>query len=376
MSDTSSDASALASEVSMDSGYCSPKSDVEFPNAKRTTEEITLMFNSNRSRELRDDELAGLVECGVLPLHALEKFLDDYPRAIRIRRSIVSTEACLPMDTLQLPYKGYDFSDVVGRCAENIIGYMPVPVGVAGPVLVNGVSIYLPMATTEGALIASTSRGCKAINGGGGLRTVVTGDSMTRAPVVSFENIQKAARAKSYVESVAGQARLKAAFDSTTKFGKLKDVMVRMAGRTLYVRFSASTGDAMGMNMIGKATEAALHSLLDVDEFSDMKIISLSGNYCTDKKPAAINWILGRGKSVVAEAVIPADVVQKVLKCSVSRLVELNTSKNLVGSALAGMSTGGFNAQASNIVTAIFLATGQDPAQNVVSSNCLTLMEE
>jgi hydroxymethylglutaryl-CoA reductase (NADPH) len=93
------------------------------------------------------------------------------------------------------------------------------------------------------------------------------------------------------------------------------------------------------------------------------------------RKPAAINWIDGRGKSVVAEAIIPGDVVRKVLKSDVDALVELNIAKNLIGSAMAG-SIGGFNAHAANIVTAIFLATGQDPAQNVESSNCITIMKK
>merc|ERR1712129_290193 len=96
---------------------------------------------------------------------------------------------------------------------------------------------------------------------------------------------------------------------------------------------------------------------------------------CTDKKAASINWIEGRGKSVIAEATIRQDIVRKILKTDVSTIVSTNIQKNLVGSAMAG-AIGGFNAHASNIVTAIFLATGQDPAQNVESSNCITLMEE
>lgn len=99
-----------------------------------------------------------------------------------------------------------------------------------------------------------------------------------------------------------------------------------------------------------------------------------SGNFCSDKKATAVNWIEGRGKSVVCEAVLKGEVVGKVLKTSVSALVELNTIKNLTGSALAG-AIGGFNAHASNIVTAVFMATGQDPAQNVESSQCITMME-
>jgi len=145
-----------------------------------------------------------------------------------------------------------------------------------------------------------------------------------------------------------------------------------MAGRTLYVRFTTRTGDAMGMNMMSKATEKALEVM--GKEFPEMIVLALSGNYCTDKKPAAINWIEGRGKGIVAEAIIPGKIVKTVLKTTVEALCNLNTKKNLVGSAMAG-SVGGFNAHAANILTAIFLATGQDPAQNVESSNCMTLME-
>ena len=99
-----------------------------------------------------------------------------------------------------------------------------------------------------------------------------------------------------------------------------------------------------------------------------------SGNFCADKKPTAVNWIEGRGKSVVCEAVITEAVVSKVLKTTVPALLELNMLKNLTGSALAG-AMGGFNAHASNIVSAVFIATGQDPAQNIESSHCITMME-
>lgn len=103
-------------------------------------------------------------------------------------------------------------------------------------------------------------------------------------------------------------------------------------------------------------------------------VVCNSGNFCSDKKPAAVNWIEGRGKSVVCEAIIKGDVIRKVLKTNVYALVELNVLKNLTGSAMAG-ALGGFNAHASNIVTAVYIATGQDPAQNVESSHCITMME-
>ena len=109
-------------------------------------------------------------------------------------------------------------------------------------------------------------------------------------------------------------------------------------------------------------------------EFPDLVLVAISGNMCTDKKPSAINWILGRGKSIVVEAIIPEKIVKSVLKTNVKEMIESNKQKNHIGSAMAG-SIGGFNAHAANIVTAVFLATGQDPAQNVESSNCLTIME-
>lgn len=105
-----------------------------------------------------------------------------------------------------------------------------------------------------------------------------------------------------------------------------------------------------------------------------VRVFKCTGNFCSDKKPAAVNWIEGRGKSVVCEAIIKEEVVRKVLKTNVAALVELNMLKNLTGSAVAGV-LGGFNAHASNIVSAIYIATGQDPAQNVESSHCITMME-
>jgi hydroxymethylglutaryl-CoA reductase (NADPH) len=266
----------------------------------------------------------------------------------------------------------YDYSKVMGACCENVIGYMPIPLGIAGPLKIDGESIHIPMATAEGTLVASTSRGCKALNAGGGVSTVLTQDAMTRGPAIDFPTVREAGEAKIWIDSDEGYETLKAAFESTSRFAKLQRFKCTLAGRTLFVRFSTTTGDAMGMNMISKGTEKALEVMQR--RYPSMVVLALSGNYCTDKKPAAINWIEGRGKSVVAEAIVPGKVVKTVLKTTVAALCNLNTKKNLVGSAMAG-SIGGFNAHAANILTAIFLATGQDPAQNVESSNCMTLME-
>ncbi|WFC99462.1 hydroxymethylglutaryl-CoA reductase (NADPH) [Malassezia yamatoensis] len=323
---------------------------------------------------LNDEEVIMLAQRGHIAAYALEKSLQDYERAVVIRRALLSRASqTQSLESSLLPYKNYHYDAVFGACCENVIGYMPIPVGIAGPLKVDGEMMPIPMATTEGTLVASTSRGCKALNAGGGVITVLTQDAMTRGPAIDFPSIKNAAKAKRWLDSSAGAKEVKQAFDSTSRFARLASLHSVLAGRTLYVRFATSTGDAMGMNMISKGVEASLKMMRE-KHFPEMELLSLSGNYCTDKKPAAINWIEGRGKSVVAEATIPGDVVRSVLKCTVADLVRLNLKKNLIGSAMAA-SVGGFNAHASNILTAMFLAMGQDPAQNVESSNCMTIME-
>ncbi|KAL8953962.1 MAG: hypothetical protein Q9222_000249 [Ikaeria aurantiellina] len=345
------------------------------------------MLGERKAAFLHDLELMDLTVRGKIPGYALEKTLENpkvmsrlasLTRAVKIRRALVSRTPTTSATTSQLersklPYTDYNYENVHGACCENVIGYMPIPVGAAGPLIIDGQHYYIPMATTEGVLVASTNRGCKAINAAGGALTVLTGDGMTRGPCVGFETLARAGAAKVWLDSEEGYRTMRKAFNSTSRFARLQSLKTALAGTYLYIRFKTTTGDAMGMNMISKGVECALNVMMKEAGFEDMSIISVSGNYCTDKKPAAINWIDGRGKSVVAEAIIPGEVVRSVLKSDVNALVELNTSKNLIGSAMAG-SIGGCNAHAANIVTAIFLATGQDPAQNVESSNCITVM--
>ncbi len=357
--------------------------------SQRSRAECEQMLKDKKAPHLTDEELIDLSLRGKIPGYAIEKTLEDeelmsrldsFTRAVKIRRAVVSrtpatSEITHLLESSKTPYKDFNYGLVHGACCENVIGYLPLPLGVAGPLVIDGQSYFLPMATTEGVLVASTSRGCKAINAGGGAVTVVTGDGMTRGPCIGFPTLTRAGAAKIWLDSEEGQKVMKNAFNSTSRFARLQSMKTALAGTYLYVRFKTTTGDAMGMNMISKGVEKALHIMSTEAGFDDMSIISVSGNFCTDKKPAAINWIDGRGKSVVAEAIIPGHVVRSVLKSDVNALVELNIAKNLIGSAMAG-SIGGFNAHASNIITAIFLATGQDPAQNVESSNCITIMKK
>lgn len=305
---------------------------------------------------MNDREIQLLVEGKKIPAYKLENVLGNAQRGVAIRRRLIENSASKPRALKECPYLGYDYKTVLGACCENVIGYMPIPLGVAGPLYMNGKKYYVPMATTEGCLVASTNRGCRAISMSLGLQCKVYADGMTRGPVLHFRSAMEAAEAMEWLNIPKNFDLIKSSFDSTSRFARLQRVHARVAGRYLYLRFKASTGDAMGMNMLSKGTELALEELSKHVTGLEMKC--LSGNFCTDKKPSSVNWIEGRGKSVVCEVIVPRKVVEDVLKTCPEALVELNISKNLIGSSIAG-SIGGNNAQAANIVAAIYIATGQ-----------------
>lgn len=334
---------------------------------------IAIMKSDAGAAALTDDEVIQLVKHKQLPSYKLETALENHERGVAIRRKILLNDLHDKGSMEKLPYQQYDYTYVHGACCENVIGYMPIPVGTAGPLILDGKKFVVPMATTEGCLVASCNRGCRALAAGGGVKSSILRNGMSRAPLVRFPDATKAAEAKAWMEVPDNFDIVAESFNSTSRFARLERLQVIQAARNLYIRFVAITGDAMGMNMLSKGSEKALNDMVE-NFFPEMEIMSLSGNVCTDKKPAAINWLEGRGKSVVCDAVIPANIVKTVLKTTVPALIELNINKNLLGSAMAG-SIGGNNAHAANIVTAIYIATGQDPAQNVASSQCLTVME-
>lgn len=336
----------------------------------RPWEECFALAQSGDANELTNVEVCDLVLRKKMPAYLLEKEVGNPERGVIIRRMVYAKKNPNLNEAFHsLPFQHFDYTPVMGACCENVIGYIPIPVGIAGPLNLDGESIYLPLATTEGCLVASLNRGCSALSSCG-VKSIVVADGMTRGPAVRLPTIARAHEVMQWIEE--NLDIIKEEFDQTSRYARLKNVSVRIFGHLLFLRFVASTGDAMGMNMLSKGTEKALKAVKE--QFHDLEILSLSGNYCTDKKPAAVNWIEGRGKSVVCEAIVPAKVVRDVLKTSVEALVDVNKTKNLIGSAVAG-SIGGFNAHAANLVTALYIATGQDPAQNIGSSNCMTLME-
>jgi hydroxymethylglutaryl-CoA reductase (NADPH) len=317
-------------------------------------------------------EAIGKLKRGELRLSEVDDFVGSKNLGVLVRRLFLEEIRGVSLSSIGSTI--IDFEDVVGRNIENPIGAVQIPLGVVGPLRIVGEhasgDFYVPLATSEGALVASISRGAKAITTSGGAFAVVYRDGMTRAPLFRTPSARRAVDLVRWV--MDSYEAIKREAESTTRYGKLVSIEPYVAGNNVWLRFRFTTGDAMGMNMVTIAVDRA--SKYIVENFEDVELVALSGNMCTDKKPAYINAILGRGKSVVAEAIIRRDVVEDVLKASVDDMVDVNNRKNLLGTSLAGGI--GLNAHVANVIAAIFIATGQDAAQVVESSIAYTWMEK
>lgn len=291
---------------------------------------------------------------GVIKPYQLEKFLPTN-ESVEIRRDLFGIK--------KIPHKNYDYSQVYQRNCENVIGYTRVPIGLIGPININNTKHMIPFATTEGALVSSLNRGAKMISN---IKSICIDQGITRAPIIEVPNLDDV---KQIIHLIDRQTeKIQEIFSSTTKYGKLIEISSHPIGKIIHLRFRATTGEAMGMNIISKGVDEVLKY---IKSFYSIKILSLSGNLCTDKKPSAINWITGRGKKVIAEAFVSNKVLASFGNVSARNLVQLNMEKNLIGSALAG-SIGGNNAHLANIIAGIYLATGQDLGQIGTSSVGLT----
>jgi hydroxymethylglutaryl-CoA reductase (NADPH) len=317
----------------------------------------------------RDAGIHAKLRDGSLKIYELEKELSPVD-AIRVRRGFIEQETGARLHNIGI--FSIDVERVTKRNCENMIGTVQVPVGVAGPVLVNGGyaagKYWLPLATTEGALVASVNRGCSAITKAGGAEVRIIHDGMTRAPVFATDSIPHAVQVTDWVK--VHRDELTAAAESTTSHGKLTGIVTYIAGTSVYVRLEFDTKDAMGMNMVTIAS-AKVADL--IAQGTGARLIALSGNMCTDKKPAAINGIMGRGRSAVAGIALTNEQIRSILKTDAKTLFEVNYRKNLVGSARAGAM--GFNAHAANIVAAMFIACGQDAAHAIDGSTCITTVD-
>ena len=288
---------------------------------------------------------------------------DDYSEsAARTRRDFLSSRT--GADLTGLASYSLDPQRLRGNI-ENFIGAAQVPIGIAGPLLMNGEraqgEFYVPLATTEGALVASYNRGMRLLHEAGGVTATVVDDRMQRSPVFMFPDALRARNFGDWVdEHLDGIA---AAAEATTRVGEFIGIQQFAVGPLLHLRVNFRTGDAAGQNMTSKATLAACEWIQA--NHPDHPRFMLSGNTDTDKKHSAMNTIMTRGKRVIAEARIPADALRDIMKVDPASLFHARQISQ-AGAFLAGSSNNG--SHSANGLTALFIATGQDAA-NVAESH-------
>ena len=235
------------------------------------------------------------------------------------------------------------------------------PIKMLGPLINDSLSV--PLATFETPLWPSTERGARVSRHSGGIALTLLDDRMSRSILVEGPSAH-------YLQDViqklhAGEGKLQEIVASTSKFAHFLKVHTQVVGTLLYLRLEISTGDASGHNMVTKAADKVMDWILE--HFPELEYVSISGNYCTDKKASAVNGILGRGKYVVAEMTISREICEKYLRTTPEKIVDLNIKKNLLGTLLAG-TVRSANAHFANMLLAFYIATGQDPA-NVVEGS-------
>jgi len=286
--------------------------------------------------------------------------LKDF-KTTRERRSFLEKELKIKLDNVT---KAHVDDEKTIHC-ENLIGSTILPLGVAGPLKIGQKQYYLPLATTEGALVASVSRGFKAINLSGGATSFVENVGVTRGPVFETSSLSESFKFKKWLDENFDLIKKEA--EKTSSHLKLKKLGTRIVGTYVYVRFYFDTQDAMGMNMATIATEKISQF---IQNNTDIQCLTVSGNFCIDKKPAWLNFIAGRGKKVSTEVVLKKEVVKETLKTTPEKFFEVWLAKCMIGSAMSGSL--GFNAHFANIVAAFYAATGQDLAHVVEGSMGMT----
>jgi hydroxymethylglutaryl-CoA reductase (NADPH) len=249
-----------------------------------------------------------------------------------------------------------------------------IPMQTVGPIKIIGSevneAVKVPLATFETPLWLSVNRGAKITRLVDGISVVIVKEGMTRSILLEAPNAEYANQVVSQLETK--KSDLVAIVSDSSNFAKLQDWHAQIVGNLLYLRFTIQTGDAAGHNMTTKAAERLIDWL--VKTFNQLRYVSISGNYCVDKKASAINGILGRGKYVIVESVITNEICIKHLRTAPQKIVELNIKKNLIGTNIAGgINTA--NAHFANMLLAFYLATGQDAANIIEGSQGITYAE-
>ncbi len=318
--------------------------------------------------EVRDQLHTGTHDPGTVPRNSENDYSADI---IRARQEFVREQCGSELEHIR--QFSFDPNSTRGNI-EHLTGAAQIPLGVAGPLHVKGQhaqgEFYVPMATTEGTLVASYNRGMKVIAESGGVQCAVVGDNMQRAPVFIFDDASQARRFADWI--VEHLDEIKAVCKESDPFVALKYIDYYLVSKFLYTRFNFKTGDAAGMNMVGKATFAACNWILQQCNDVEIKNFYLESNFATDKKASMINSMRTRGKRVVAECVVKRDVLQNIMDADTESLYQ-HSKIATIGSMLSGANNNG--AHAANGITAIFIATGQDVA-NVAESSAGILYTE
>ncbi len=297
---------------------------------------------------------------------------DDYSKdVIKKRQKFVEEYSGAKLEHI----KNYSFDPhtLEGNC-ENFTGVAQIPIGFAGPIKVNGEyadgEFLVPLATTEGTLIASYNRGIKVLNLSGGVKCTVVSDAMQRAPVFVFQDAREGRKFVSWI--IDNFDRIKHEAEATSSVAKLKDIDQYTSNKFVYARFNYTTGDAAGQNMVGRATFAACSWIIDQYEKDKIKHFYLESNFATDKKASQVNIMRTRGKRVTAECTIPRNVLVEHMRVEPESLTYHAGVAN-IGSILSGANNNG--AHSANGITAMFIATGQDVA-NVSESSAGIIYSE
>lgn len=250
----------------------------------------------------------------------------------------------------------------------------PVPTRWVGPFIIHSesgtYSVDVPLATYETPLWPSVKRGARVANAAGGITATIVKDSMSRSILIEAPTAKRAHEVQKTLE--CQKADLFAVAKTTSRFFIPTELHFHQVGCLLYIRLSGTTGEASGHNMVTKAQDAVLQWI--VKTIPDVQALSVSGNWCTDKKVSSVNAILGRGKYVIAECVISNELCQKYLRATPEKITDLNTKKNLIGSIING-GVQSANAHVANMLLALYIATGQDGANIVEGSQSITFAE-
>ncbi len=295
---------------------------------------------------------------------------NDYtPEAAEARRAFLRRRTGAGLD--HVSRYSFDPSVLPGN-VEHFTGVAQVPIGIAGPLLVDGEhaqgEFYVPLATSEGSLVASYNRGMKTLREAGGVKTTILDDAMQRAPAFVFESAREV---RAFGEWLSEHfAEIKEAAETTTRSGRLRGIEQYSASRILFTRFDYLTGDAAGQNLTGKATAAACAWI--TSNYEGIVNFYLESNFATDKKSSQINVLRTRGKRVVAEATIPAELIEEQMHTSGAELFRARQVSNL-GGFMSGVNNNGL--QSANGIAAVFIATGQDAANVAESSAALGFSE-